>query len=137
AELGAFWGGAVGYFGYDVVRYVEHLPSAPPKGVKVPDALFVMTRGLVIMDNFRFRARVVVSVPVSASLSPAEIRSRYDAALADIDAILARLRSPQALEPLDLDSSAPPATGRSTYTREAYMKDVERIRDYIFAGDCF
>jgi anthranilate synthase component 1 len=137
AELGQFWGGAVGYFGYDVVRYLERLPAPPPQGVKVPDAMFVMTRGLVIIDNFRARARVVVSVPVSASLSSTEIRSRYDAALADVDAILARLRAPKALEPLDLDPTAPPATGRSTYTRDEYMRDVERIRDYIFAGDCF
>src|SRR5579862_4942490 len=137
AELGAFWGGAVGYFGYDVVRYLERLPSAPPQGVNVPDAMFVMTRGLVIVDNFRFRARVVMSVAVSGDDSSAEIRRKYDAALAEIDAILDRLRSAQALEPLNLDPTAPPATGRSTYTRDAYMRDVERIRDYIFAGDCF
>ncbi|HZS60899.1 MAG TPA: anthranilate synthase component I family protein [Gemmatimonadaceae bacterium] len=137
AELGQFWGGAVGYFGYDVVRYLERLPSPPPQGVKVPDAMFVMTRGLVIIDNFRFRARVVMGVPVSGGDASAEIRKKYDDALAEIDAILARLRAPKALEPLDLDPTAPAATGRSTYTREAYMDDVERIRDYIFAGDCF
>jgi anthranilate synthase component 1 len=137
AELGAFWGGAVGYFGYDVVRYLERLPSAPAQGVNVPDAMFVMTRGVVIIDNFRARARVVVSVPISAHCSADEIRARYETALSDIESTLARLRAPRALEPLDLDPTAPPATGRSTYTREAYMRDVERIRDYIFAGDCF
>jgi anthranilate synthase component 1 len=137
AELGAFWGGAVGYFGYDVVRYIEHLASPPPAGLRVPDAIFVMTRGVVIIDNFRARARVVMSVPVSGDLSSHEIRSRYDAALADIEATLARLRASQALEPLDLDPSAPPATGRSTYARQDYMRDVERIREYVFAGDCF
>jgi len=137
AELGAFWGGAVGYFGYDVVRYIERLASPPPKGLRVPDAMFVMTRGVVIIDNFRARARVVMSVPVSAGLSSTDIRARYDAALAEIEATLARLRAPQALAPLDLDPAAPAATGRSTYTREAYMRDVERIRDYVFAGDCF
>ncbi|HSY82346.1 MAG TPA: chorismate-binding protein, partial [Gemmatimonadaceae bacterium] len=137
AELGAFWGGAVGYFGYDVVRYIEHLASPPPAGLRVPDAIFVMTRGVVIIDNFRARARVVMSVPVSGDLSNHEIRARYDAALADIEATLARLRASQALEPLDLDPSAPPATGRSTYARQDYMRDVERIREYVFAGDCF
>jgi anthranilate synthase component I len=137
AELGAFWGGAVGYFGYDIVRYLERLPSAPPKGREIPDAMFVMTRAVVIIDNLRARARVVVSVPISANLSSDEIRQRYNAALGDIDATLARLQAPQALAPLDLDPSAPPATGQSTYTREAYLRDVERIREYILAGDVF
>src|SRR5256885_11254942 len=48
AALGPFWTGAIGYFGYDVVRYIERLPSPPPKGVDVPDGLFVFTDALVI-----------------------------------------------------------------------------------------
>ena len=43
---GGFWGGAVGYFGYDVVRYIERLPNAPRQALDVPDALFVLTRVL-------------------------------------------------------------------------------------------
>src|SRR3712207_834742 len=50
-ELGEFWSGAVGYFGYDVARLVERLPSPPPRGVPVPDALFVLTGAVVIVDN--------------------------------------------------------------------------------------
>src|SRR5687767_8306115 len=64
-ELGAFWGGAVGYFGYDVVRVIERLPSPPPRGVPVPDALFVLTSAVVIIDNLRAQARIVVGVPVN------------------------------------------------------------------------
>ena len=50
-ELGDFWGGVVGYFSYDVVRLIENLPHRPPRGLKTPDALFVFTRSLVILDN--------------------------------------------------------------------------------------
>src|SRR5688572_21188541 len=52
-ELGAFWSGAVGFFGYDVVRLIERLPDAPPRTQDVPDALFIFTRALVIVDNLR------------------------------------------------------------------------------------
>ncbi|MGH7668256.1 MAG: anthranilate synthase component I, partial [Gemmatimonadaceae bacterium] len=45
-ELGEFWGGAVGYFGYDVVRCIERLPNAPPRTLDAPDALFVFTNVL-------------------------------------------------------------------------------------------
>ena len=56
-------------------RYLERLPSPPPKRRgRCLTRSFVMTRGLVTIDSFRARARVVVSVPVSASLSSAEIQ---------------------------------------------------------------
>ncbi|HTG53308.1 MAG TPA: hypothetical protein VL980_00610, partial [Gemmatimonadaceae bacterium] len=50
-ELGAFWGGAVGFFGYDVARLIERLPAPPPRANDAPDALFVFTRAVVIIDN--------------------------------------------------------------------------------------
>ena len=74
-EIGEFWSGAVGYFGYDVVRIIERLPSPPPRGVQVPDALFVFTDALVIIDNLRSQARVVASARVSANA----VRRRSDA----------------------------------------------------------
>ena len=52
-ELGDFWAGAVGFFSYDVVRYIEHLPIRTPRGTDTPDALFVSTRTLVVMDNLK------------------------------------------------------------------------------------
>src|SRR4051794_1264671 len=59
-ELGGFWSGAVGYFSYDVVRLIERLPGTPPRADATPDALFVFTDALVIVDNLRAQARVVV-----------------------------------------------------------------------------
>ncbi|HEX6537380.1 MAG TPA: chorismate-binding protein [Gemmatimonadaceae bacterium] len=136
-ELGAFWSGAVGYFGYDVVRYIERLPDAPPAGLDAPDALFVFTRSLVIIDNLRSQARVVVSVPVPPGAGRETLETLHDEAWVEIEELVARLQAPSVLPPLALDPSAPPATGRSTYDRERFERDVERIREYIFAGDCF
>ena len=79
-ELGDFWGGAVGYFGYDVVRLIERLPNRPAAGLATPDALFVFTRSLVILDNLHGRARVVVSVPVPEGARDAELDSLYERA---------------------------------------------------------
>ncbi|MFL5574747.1 MAG: anthranilate synthase component I family protein [Gemmatimonadaceae bacterium] len=136
-ELGAFWGGAVGYFSYDVVRHIERLPHAPPRGLDVPDALFVFTRALVVIDNLRARARVVVGVPVPAGADPGRRRALYEDAARDVDATVARLRAPAALAALDLDPAARPAVGRSSYEREKFLADVERIKEYVRAGDCF
>jgi anthranilate synthase component 1 len=136
-ELGAFWAGAVGYFGYDVVRLIERLPNAPRRRLEVPDALFVLTRALVIIDNLKAQARIVVAVPVPAGTDETTRRALYEEAEQEIDTLIARLQGPSPLEPLTLDLAAPPAHGTSTYTRERFETDVERIREYIMAGDCF
>ncbi|HET7631406.1 MAG TPA: chorismate-binding protein [Gemmatimonadaceae bacterium] len=136
-ELGAFWGGAVGYFGYDTVRCIERLPSPPARGLAAPDALFVFTNVLVVVDNLRSRARFVASVPVPRSATDRDLRALYDRAEADIASAMGRLRGPGVLPPLELDESAPPAVGVSNYEKTKYLADVARIKEYIVAGDAF
>ena len=136
-ELGAFWSGAVGYFSYDVVRLIERLPSAPPRADTAPDALFVFTDALVIIDNLRAQARVVVGVPLGSDISDGALRTAYDAALATVEQTIARLRSPVTMPSLDFRSDAPPAIGVSNVSRDDFVASVERIKEYIAAGDVF
>jgi anthranilate synthase component I len=135
-EHAPFWSGAVGYFSYDAARYIERLPNAPPAGVKAPDALWLFTDVVVIVDNLRGTAAVVTSVPIS-SMDEGTLRQAYDDARARVTATIARLRAGSSLAPLSYDVNVAPATGVSTYAREKFMADVERIREYIVAGDCF
>ena len=136
-ELGDFWGGAVGYFGYDVARLIEDLPNRPAAGLDIPDALFVFARSLVILDNLHGRARVVVSVPVGKGLRATEIEALYENGNSELDEILQRLRTPARLDTMSPDSAARPVEGISSYERANFMTHVERIKEYIRAGDCF
>jgi anthranilate synthase component 1 len=139
-ELGEFWSGAVGFFGYDVVRYIERLPHPPARAsafAGAPDALFLFTNALVIVDNLRAQARIVVGVEVDAGESDAELRRLYDAAESEIASTIGRIRAPAALRPIDLPANAPAATGTSNYAREKFLADVQRIKEYIVAGDAF
>ena len=136
-ELGDFWGGVVGYFGYDVARLIENLPNRPAAGLDIPDALFVFARSLVILDNLRSSARVVVSVPVPKGVGSAEVESLYENANRELDEILQRLRTPARLNTMSPNSGALPVEGVSTYDRADFMAHVERIKEYIRAGDCF
>jgi anthranilate synthase component 1 len=136
-EIGEFWSGVVGYFGYDVARIIERLPSPPPRGVDVPDALFVFTDALVIFDNLRSQGRVVASARVSAGADDAELTAAHGVAQRTIDATIARLRGPSLLQPLDLNPDAPAAEGTSVYARDDYIRDIERVKQYVVAGDAF
>jgi len=136
-ELGGFWSGAVGFFSYDVMRLIERLPSPPPRGDATPDALFVFTDAVVIIDNLRAQARVVVGVPLGDDCSEATLRTAYDSAVVTVDRTIARLRGPATLPPLDLRADAAPATGVSNVSRDQFLASVERIKEYIAAGDVF
>jgi anthranilate synthase component I len=136
-ELAGFWGGAVGFFGYDVARVIERLPDPPSRGLDVPDALFVFPEALVIFDNLRSQARIVVGVAITSAMDDAALRALHERADHEIDGVIARLRGPGKLEPIELDPTAPAAEGTSEYPRDQFLKDVERVRQYIIAGDAF
>src|SRR2546423_1416999 len=136
-ELGDFWGGVVGYFSYDVTRLIEKLPSRPPGGLGTPDALFVFTRSLVILDNLHGRARIVISVPVPSGSTDEQLKKLYESSSRELQDIRARLRAPGRLKSMSQDAAAQPVEGRSSYDRANFMAHVERIKEYIRAGDCF
>ena len=134
---GGFWGGAVGYFGYDVVRYIERLPHPPKRAIDAPDALFVFTRVLVVVDNLRSRAVLVASVELPDDASQEAVERLRGGAQRDLDETVRRLDAPSTLRRLSVDESAEPAAGTSSVTRAVYERSVERIREYIVAGDAF
>ena len=136
--LPRFMGGAVGYFSYDVVRHIENLPDAPPDDLGLPDGLFVFTDLVLAIDNLKGRAMVIASVPVDAGDDEATLRARHDEAVDRIAATIRRLAEGGGPAPLDLapePDDDPPYT--SSTTRADFEAGVERIRDYIAAGDAF
>ncbi|HEX8245652.1 MAG TPA: anthranilate synthase component I [Longimicrobium sp.] len=135
--LPRFWGGAVGFFGYDVVRLIERLPHAPPGALPVPDALFILTGTVVAIDNLFGRARVIAAVD-TAGADPAELRRRYESAAGDVDALVRRLREGAPPPPITLRDDPPedPAF-TSNLTRAEYEEGVRRVQEYIRAGDAF
>jgi anthranilate synthase component 1 len=99
--------------------------------------LFVFTDSLVIFDNLRSQARVVAGARIEPNATDAQLDAAYDDAMASVDATIQRLAGPPVLAPLELDPNAPPAQGESSYDKDRFLADVERIREYIIAGDAF
>ena len=129
AGLPRFWGGLVGFLGYDMVRFIERLPEATP-AIDLPEARLLLTDQLLIFDNLRQTIKVVNLV----HLDPEQpLKAQYEGALTAIDNLINRLRQPVPL------TEAPPAPERapleSNMTREKFEDMVRRGKEYIAAGD--
>ncbi len=135
-ELGPFWTGAVGYFGYDVVRHFERIGTPPPRAGNVPDAMFIFTRSLVVIDNLHGTANIVITVRVPRDAAHAELRDAYDAAAAEAAELRDRLRGPSPLEPLQLGEDRE-LVGKSSLDKRQFESAVEKIKEHILAGDAF
>jgi anthranilate synthase component 1 len=135
--LPRFFGGAVGYLGYDVVRYIERLPNPPRDVLGFPEAMLLFTDVVLAIDNVFGRAQVIASVAASDGPDEATLHSRYDDAVRRIDDVVHRLATTPAPAPLELHETDTDAVFESSTSRAHYERDVERIREYIVAGDIF
>ncbi|HYX83070.1 MAG TPA: anthranilate synthase component I family protein [Gemmatimonadales bacterium] len=135
--LPRFTGGAVGYLGYDLVRTLERLPHSPTDTLGVPDAVVMIADALVILDNVFGRAIVVANVEVPARASAAQRLRLYDGAQERLDTLISRLGTTHQLAPLSLEDDGRSPRPQSQYPRPQFERDVEKIRDYIAAGDVF
>ncbi len=134
--LPRFTGGMVGYVGYDVVRTLERLPPGPPDDLGLPDAVFMLADSVVVIDNAFGRAIVIANVEIPPGAGRDGLRDRYNAAEQRIAELLARLKSPPRLDPLSLKPQRE-LQRTSRYDRAAFERDVERLKEYIRAGDIF
>jgi len=129
--LPPFAGGAVGFFGYDLVRTVEPLGAPGPDPLGLPDMALMLTDALVVFDNLRHTVTILANLYTGEQSSAAS----YAEACATIEEVRARLDGPlPAVEP------RPPRAApefRSNMTRERFEEVVERIVAYIHAGDAF
>lgn len=135
--LPSLFGGAVGYAGYDTVRYMEpEKLNQPPKDDRgLPDMIFGLYDDLVIFDHVKKTILVVATVHTTAGTDAAKL---YDAALARIDATVAKLRSPMPahLNAVDLSAEIRP-NYTSNQTQEQFEKAVLAAKEYIKSGDIF
>jgi anthranilate synthase component 1 len=136
--LPRFWGGAVGWISYDCVRAFEDLPARARPGLDLPPLAMVITDTLLIFDNLRQTMKVVATPYVSR---PEKAEAAYDRACARIDAIVATLRAPRRplpeLEPPRVGDQSAPATPPSSFTKDDFVTAVDRVKEYILAGDAF
>src|ERR1700690_1887126 len=133
--LPPFTAGAVGYFAYDVVRQLERIGDRAKDDLKLPDAELMFFDRLLAFDHLRHQIHIMAAADVSRE-SP---RRAYDRALRDIAALEQKLAA--GLSPALWPKSTKPKTGKlkvhARTRRDVYLRNVERCKEYIAAGDIF
>ena len=129
--LPRFCGGAVGYLGYDAVRWFEKLPARTRDDLGLPDAVFLFGDVVSVFDNLTHTMKVVTHARGGTDPGAA-----YDAAVRRLEGEVERLRRPLAwAEPPA--AMGEPAVPRSSIARDDFLEAVERAREHIRAGDIF
>ena len=132
--LPPFVGGAVGYAGYDTVRYVEKLPNAPTDDRKLPDMSFAFYVHMVVFDNVQKTAIVVVLAKIGG-----DHKRDYEDACRRVDRFIDKLSGPKnSLAPVDIDTASEAHVKyKSNFTQPQFEDAVRKCNEYIKAGDIF
>jgi anthranilate synthase component I len=134
AGLPPFTGGAVGFFAHDAVRQLERLPNLAKDDLKIPDAVLMFFNRLLAFDHVRHEIYIIVTADVRQQ--PA--KKAYEQALEEIGQIERQLTTPL---PKKFLVPSKPKTGKPeikiSVSKDRFLRTVEKIKDYIVAGDVF
>ena len=138
-RLPRFWGGAVGYFGYDLVRRMERLGPGPPDDQRLPTAMVMFSDVVIAVDNLHGRAKAITTVETGDATDRDALELLYRKAVDRLAEVVERLRSGPAPDPLSLElgQTAADIACDSNFAREDFVAGVRRIQEYIAAGDAF
>ena len=131
-DLPRFTGGLVGYFGYDTVRYVEsRLAKSQPKDeLGTPDILLMASDEVAIFDNLSGTLMLVVHVDAKQADGLEQANARLDELQRKLDKPAPQLTgASDPGEPLSEDDFT------SSFGEQAFLESVDKIKDYIMAGD--
>lgn len=130
--LPRFHGGAVGYLGYDTVRFFERLPDVTVDDLDLPDAYFIITDTILIFDHINHTIKVVSNAHISGDPDEA-----YNQAIEKIDQLTAALKAATPVPPSKTSTARKQISMRSNFTRRDFEGIVRRAKEYIKAGDIF
>ena len=132
-DLPKFCGGAVGFLGYDMVRFMEELPKTNTNRT-MPDSSFMVPRIVLVHDSFKQTVTVVCWVPANPRQKS---KQQYDEAILKIDAVVALLRAPvpSSFHESSIHGCQTKHVFTSNMERDSFYEMVEKAREYIKAGD--
>jgi anthranilate synthase component 1 len=123
-SLPRFFGGLVGYLGYDMVRFMERLPDLH-HSLDLPDSSFMVPRTVLILDSFKQKLLIVNCVELQQNDDPA---ARYQQACSQIDAVAAKLKEPLPYEFLESPAGSHEHVFSSNMDEKSFKEIVETAK---------
>lgn len=140
--LPRFFGGGVGYFGYDLVRFIEELPNNTKDDLDIPDCLLIYAGIIVVFDHLTHQIWIIANTPCNKEESARE--QIYNQATARIEKVIFQLSNPdpkhgngENKEIIQDIRNQKSRKTKSNLKQEEFMEKVEKAREYIMAGDAF
>ena len=130
-ELPRFYGGAVGYFGYDIVKYYENIPINNPDELDLADSSFIFTKVVLIFDHVQHKLKIVVNTKASDTKT-----EEYSKAIELINETIRKIRDQTHLANNEQQVSANVKVHSNT-SKEEFVNRVEKAKEYIKQGDIF
>lgn len=130
--LPRFTGGAIGFMGYDMVRFFEPVPSSNPDDLDWYDCCFMITDTMLVFDNLKHHLTVVCNVAVNGDRDRLDFL--YRGAEKKIDAIVATLSKPLKRKPVSA-GGIDGVSMSSNFKKNGFKRIVEKAKDYIRSGD--
>ena len=134
-EIPHFVGGAVGYIGYDIVRFFE--PTVPVHAnddLDLPEMMFVIAQTLLVFDHRFRKLRLVTNAYIDNETSPGDA---YDRARENLEISVKKFKQPTVLRPLPAHPTGKLPAAQSNTTREEFESIVAQAKELIAAGDIF
>jgi anthranilate synthase component 1 len=131
--LPRFTGGAVGFIGYEFIHDIEPVIPRPPRDeLGTPVMYFLIADELLIFD----RVAQTITILVNAVLDgPVSAEEAYDGAVEEIERLVSLLEQPCDHVPVDVPREVPQMPFVSNMPKEEFLRNVERAKKYITAGD--
>ena len=131
--LPRFTGGAVGFIGYEFIHDVE--PVVPRPGhdeLQTPTMYFLIADQLLIFDRVAQTLTVLVNAVLEDASTPEEA---YENAVAEIERIVSLLEQPSEHHPVSVPAEVPPIAFNSNISKDKFLANVLKAKEYITAGD--
>lgn len=134
-DLPRFHGGAVGYFGYDMVRFIENIPDTSPDDLKLWDSIYMVMDTVLAFDNVTSKVKIISNAYVP---DINDAREQYEKSLAKIAQLKDRLRNSAVAtfsDNLSPDDTEEEFKLESNFEPAQFKEAVLRTKEYIKSGD--
>lgn len=129
--LPPFFGGLVGFLGYEMIQYFERLEFKNRDDYGIPDAVFYFAETIVAFDHFQRTISVIANSLIDGSPEHA-----YQQAVQRIDDVVARLKAPLKQIPFGAGRTGP-IDVQTNWKKEDFQKAVDSALEYIKSGDTY